>query len=163
MKSRPRRVENRVAEEFNKLFSSLGLGRIERIPAPGREGPDMTWNELKLIIDPKSWLTNPKNHMIVSGYYDHGPYVSIKLDEFLTLLNGTAVKEFRKSSSTVLKLLEHLDSWTKENVPEGISAIVLHWPHMRIANSVVVIKVEDVERLQERYTLLIGGKENDHT
>lgn len=60
MKARPRRAENRVAEVLSKIFSDVGKSPVKRIPVLGREGPDITWNEVKLIVDVKSRKANPK-------------------------------------------------------------------------------------------------------
>ena len=152
MKSRPRSVENRVVDELNKIFVPYGLKTIERIPAPGRTGPDMTWNELKLAVDPKSWKSNPKSHKIPNGCYDHGSYITTKLSDLPLLLEGTCKKFLTgKFSKTVWKLLLHLDEWREEYLQEGVSIIVLHWPNTRISNSVVVVKKEDIARLQNNF------------
>ena len=61
MKARPRRAENRVADELNKWFMQQGFSPIQRIPIIGRTGPDYTFNELELVIDEKSRLEVPKS------------------------------------------------------------------------------------------------------
>lgn len=152
MKSRPRSVENRVAEELNKLFEKLGFSKIERIPAPGRTGPDMTWNELKLAVDPKSRKANPKSHIITDdNIYDHGEYITVKLSNFFMLLNLHKTANTRKSSKVVWELLQHLDEWRIQNLQDGVSIIVLHWPNKHIENSVVVMRKKDITRLQNNF------------
>jgi hypothetical protein len=48
-------VERFVAAEFNSVLSGIGnYSSIERIPLLGREGPDLTVNELGLVINVKS-------------------------------------------------------------------------------------------------------------
>ena len=59
MKARPRSVENRVANMLNDVFAAMDCS-VQRIPVLGRSGPDISLNELQLVVDVKSRLEVPK-------------------------------------------------------------------------------------------------------
>ena len=57
--------------------------------------------------------------------------------------------------------LKHMDEWTQENSPWGISALVLQRPNMPYGNAVFILKSSDVGRLQERMNksnVIVKGK-----
>jgi len=165
MKARPRHVENRVAEELNKFFEQSNLSSVERIPVLGRTGPDLTWNELELIIDVKSRLSNPKKckitkrHVVIYGQDYHSRYsIGVRIKDMDLLFMRSVPVAVRNSSVTVARWLAHMDDWTqknKEEVPHGVSSIVLHWPNTNVENSTLIIYHDEREHLRERYNSLL--------
>ena len=88
MKARPRAVENRIAEALNVHFEYLGLAPVERIPVLGRTGPDLTTNEMNLVVDVKSRLEVPKElyfPLLIPFSFDR--LVAVRLCAFLSLLD----------------------------------------------------------------------------
>jgi len=55
-----KRVEVRVAEILSEIFSDAGKDPVERIPILGRTGPDISHNQIELIVDVKSRHQVPK-------------------------------------------------------------------------------------------------------
>lgn len=162
MKARPRSVENRVADELNKFFEQSNLSSVERIPVLGRAGPDITWNELQLIVDVKSRLSNPKMCKITRRHaviFDSDmASVGVRLKDIDLLFMRSIPTVTRKSSKTVNDWLAHMDDWTIKNheeVPYGVSAIVLHWPNTYVENSTLLIYKEERGYLRERYNSLL--------
>src|SRR5512139_3927572 len=86
MKQRPRRVEREVASLLSDFFRSIGCSPVERIPVLGRTGPDMTINEVGLVVDVKSRLEVP-----LGAFFDHpicwqGIYYAVPLSKIADLL-----------------------------------------------------------------------------
>lgn len=149
MKARPRSVERQVASHLSEMSLSLGCSKVERIPILGREGPDITTNELGLVIDVKSRLACP------GGYFwsrplIHGDLVAIELDTLLGLPEIEDPQPYKFSSITVNRWYDHMDEWTKEFMPSGISALVLHKPKMPIGKGQLLFHVSNLEVLKCR-------------
>jgi hypothetical protein len=150
MKARPRRVENRVAEELTKWFESHGLGPVQRIPAVGGRGPDITWNELGLVVDVKSRKKNPKSLQIADEIVVRsGKYTGVRLRD-LDLLFEVTHEEERPLSRVLENYYTHMDAWRglhPYRLPYGgLTAIILHWPGTNIDNSVLFAKESIVDR-----------------
>lgn len=140
MKPRPRSVEREVAEFLSHLYQINGYSPVKRIPILGRTGPDIEVNETKLVVDVKSRIAVPQSHLLKQGELGRfGDYVGVRMCE-----HGNELKPRDIRPSVMVKdWLDHMDEWTKENVPSGISMIVLHRPGMRIANAICIVKTED--------------------
>jgi hypothetical protein len=161
MKARPRRIENRVAEELNKFFAQSKLSDVERIPVLGRSGPDLTWNELTLIVDVKSRLSVPKSYKITERQIvefnipddpsAYGHTIGVRLCDLDLLLEDEEPQRIVKPSITVDRWYYHMDDWTVTNDPDGISALVLHWPRSNVSKATFLMHQDDRSFLNERY------------
>jgi hypothetical protein len=155
-------VENRVAEELSAFFAQHGLSPVERIPVLGRRGPDISINELKLVIDVKSRKQIPDCFTIsASGNLIRTPLVfGVRLGELDLLLkyNDPSWWSAAKKSITVFRWYEHMDEWRKNELPDGITALVLHKPGTPVRNSVFLIKKDDREVLIERFDRIRPSK-----
>ena len=161
MKARPRRIEREVAEHLSRIFERYGFSPVERIPVLGRTGPDISINELGLVIDVKSRQSVPacfRFNRIADGY--KGNPISVHAGKYMAanLLDFPQVafyydKVFKRtvSSVTVDKWYDHMDEWRLENMPDGISALVLHYPGSRIGNATFLIHQNDRRRLYEKW------------
>jgi hypothetical protein len=153
MKARPRSVEREVATYLSSLYSLAGYGVVERIPILGRTGPDITINETGFVIDVKSRISVPKSHMLRDN--EIGRFgLGVSADYFGVRLNclGHTDMMFRdiRPSIMVWDWLCHMDEWTQKYMPNGISAIILHRPGTRIANTTFVVKIEDWRNVCQR-------------
>jgi hypothetical protein len=145
-------MENRVAEELNKFFLPNGLSPVERIPVLGRKGPDISWNELILIIDEKSRKSCPKNYKVpTSEVRLFGELLGVRLCELELLLSNTRPAKVVRSSVTVSKWYQNMDDWTMDEKPDGITALVLHWPRTHAKNATLLIHQADRRVLRERF------------
>jgi len=153
MKSRPRSVENEVAAYLSNIFIQFGFSPVERIPAPGRSGPDITLNELELALDAKSRVAVPETILFpiqCPFVFQGGSLVGVRLANLASILDSvTAPVDF--SSVVVRRYIDHMEEWTREKWPSAISAVVLHRPKLPIGNSVFVIYFTDYERLKNRW------------
>lgn len=159
MKPRPRRVENRVAEELSAFFVQYGLSPVERIPILGREGPDITINELQLVIDVKSRKQIPDCFTIsASGsvIFSHFAF-GVRLGELELLRKNYFYYTGSHVSKTVARWYNHMDEWRKDKLPDGITALVLHRPGTPILYSTFLIAEKDREVLVERLDSLSNG------
>lgn len=153
MKQRPRSVENEVAAYLSGIFLSYGFSPVERIPAPGRRGPDLTLNELELAVDAKSRVAVPETILFplqCPFIFQGGALVGVRLVNLPTILH-TLVAPVDFSSIVVQRYIDHMDEWTREKRPSAISAVVLHRPKLPIGQSVFVIYSQDLERLKNRW------------
>lgn len=152
MKARPRSVENRVADALNDQFVRLGLSPVERIPVLGRTGPDISINELHLVVDVKSRLEVPKALFFpLACPFAFEDMLAVRLASIDTLWSGEiqhpAPLDF--SSKIVRGYLAHMDEWTRTNEPAGVSCVILHRPEMPTGQSVVIIYAQHRRRLVE--------------
>ena len=104
MKARPRRAEREVARHLSSFFEALGLPAVERIPVLGRTGPDITWNEFKLIVDVKSRLSVPKGISIPKGKVYRGGlnWFGVRLEEIPLLAKINAAEIICMTTSRAL-------------------------------------------------------------
>ncbi len=150
MKARPRGVENKVAEALSLFFVQVGMTPVERIPILGREGPDITTNELGLVIDVKSRLEVPQTIFFpLVGPFSFDWYLCVRLACLDTLFDDREGAMLDFTSKIVDKWYAHMEEWTAKENPTGISALVLHRPKMPIGDAVVVIHHNDRRRLQD--------------
>jgi hypothetical protein len=145
MKSRPRSVEREVAKHLSEYFIKKGGSPVHRIPILGRTGPDISINEFGWVIDVKSRLQVPQ-HFITPGMFIYANLFSVPLE---TLEKETTVWKADKGEPSVLvkRWFDHMDEWTKENCPMGLTMLVLHRPKLPIGKSVIITKVSEMERL----------------
>ena len=151
MKQRPRSAENKIAALFTNVFTLYGYAKVERIPILGRTGPDLTINEAKLVIDAKSRLETPES-LIIPCFVSHGEVLAVpvcKMD-WLTKFDPQPVNYLTK---TVEGWLDHMHEWTTENMPDGISGIVLHRPRLPFEKTVLVFYKKDLERFRSLWII----------
>ena len=149
MKSRPRRIENRVAEEMSKFYESINMSPVVRIPILGRAGPDISLNELNLAIDVKSRKSCPKLIRPKPGFVSYAPdwaWHAVRLDEIDLLLQRTARLQQIKRSKMIQDWLDHMDEWSVEQDEHIISGLVIHRPGEQVKAAILVIKQWEVFR-----------------
>ena len=153
MKPRPRSVEREVAAALSALFDSIHHAPVERIPVLGRCGPDLSYNDLQLIIDVKSRLKVPQSHLAGTlPFLTEDGLIGIRLERLLDLSWQAAFHkaEPTPASRTVRSWWEHMDEWRRDHEPQGVSALVLHRPRMPIGHATVIIHSLDRSRLCQR-------------
>lgn len=139
MKARPRGVEREVAALLSKFFLSIGCSPVERIPVLGRTGPDITINELGLVVDVKSRIEVP-----VGTFYDHtvsfsDGYSAVPLAKIHDLLISEGEPVSFKSKQ-VDAWYAHMDEWTQKHQPDGISVLILHRPKLPYGKAMFILK-----------------------
>ena len=152
MKARPRRAEREVAAHLSFFFEALHLPAVERIPVLGRTGPDITWNDFKLIVDVKSRVSVPKGVQPPEGRAAINldlDYVAVRMKD-LHKLAGMNTFGVLPNFKSVSDWMEHMHEWTLAQVPDGISALVLHRPGMSFKDATVVIKLDKEETFYDR-------------
>ena len=160
MKARPRAVENRVAAYLTGLFT--GMSPVERIPVLGRTGPDITLNEMKLVIDVKSRLECPKMYFCgtICCDFTHWVIPLSQIPAFLGYPDSQPLgpefphKSLGNTSILVSRYWSHMDEWTRANEPGGITGIVMHRPKMPVGKAVLIISKEDKRRFTKRWNKL---------
>lgn len=158
MKARPRGAERSVAKYLSDTFVELGLSPIQRIPILGRTGPDLSFNELDLVIDVKSRKEVPATiffPILVPFSFDC--FFAVRLC-CLTALWDEEVKfaPLDYSSILVRKYWDHMDEWRREERPDGITALALHRPTEPFGSAVFIIHKTDYRRLYERCQTLLN-------
>jgi hypothetical protein len=152
MKARPRSVENRVAELVNDQLIPLGCSPVERIPVIGRTGPDLSVNEMNLIVDVKSRIEVPKSlffPLLCPFHFDDMLAVRLTYLPLLWSEGWVQPAPLEFSSKIVRGYLEHMEEWTRERHPEGVSCVILHRPEMPIGSCVAIIHSTNRRRLIE--------------
>jgi hypothetical protein len=141
-------VERSIAEYLTLIFP--GITPFSRIPVLGRTGPDLTINELNLVIDIKSRIEVPKQYTRFLIEDDRFYAVPLKcLYEFPLPFDRT-----RFSSVLVARWWDHMHAWTQQHHPHGITALVLHRPKMPYGSAMLITAKSDYRRLCETWTLL---------
>lgn len=154
MKGRPRSIERKTAEHLTAIFATLSLSPVERIPVLGRTGPDISLNELQLVIDVKSRLEVPigyTNQIAVIQRYG-GDLLGVRLDNFPLLFTEEPEVYSTISSVLVNRYYSHMDEWTQSDCPSGYTALVLHRPKMSVGNALFIISQANRRRLQIWYS-----------
>lgn len=146
MLARPRSVEREVAAHLTQMSAKIGASPVERIPVLGRTGPDLTTNEIGLVIDVKSRLSVPQGYFGKEPCYI-GEMIVVPLDQLLAL-DGVNIAYTGKPSVVVSRWYTHMDEWTRANMPDGISALVLHRPKMPIGQSELLFHSSNLEVLK---------------
>lgn len=141
MKPRPRYAENRIAKELTDIFGVP----FERIPVLGRTGPDLTVNETKLVVDVKSRQSCPKTYFWNGMLHMPGGHISIALNDISRIESLPEIR--RHHSIMVSRWLEHMHEWTKENVPDGISALAIHRPGLPYGEARLVFFPSDIGKI----------------
>lgn len=149
MKARPRGAENRIVDVLNELFKNYGYAKVERIPVLGRTGPDISINETKLVLDVKSRKSCPISMMHQFFVIYPNGLCTIPVSRLPELIRYRPQPSIDESSVTVEKWIIHMDDWTKENEPDGLSGIVLHKPGLDFDKAVLVFYEKDIERFRE--------------
>ena len=150
MKARPRSVEREVARALSRFFVQNDLSPVERIPVLGRTGPDLTSNELGLVIDVKSRLEVPRTPFTpypIIVFDEELKLVGVRLKDLPLLVVDTPVTPIDFSSTLVRRWYLHMQEWTLANHPNGISALVLHRPKMPIGAALLILSHENRRRL----------------
>jgi hypothetical protein len=148
-RKRWKRVEVRVAEILSEIFSDIGIDPVVRIPLLGRTGPDISFNEVELIVDGKSRREVPKGCLAVKGQ-------ALRLCDMLgfqleDLPNLASLSPFTASPSRLVAMwMSHMHEWKVNNVPTGITCVILHRPHMPVGQSTVIIYAKERNALCQR-------------
>jgi hypothetical protein len=132
---------------LTELSKSVGASPVERIPVLGRTGPDITTNELGLVIDVKSRLEVPKG-IFRKNPTLFGELIGIPLDHLLLLAGDLSFERSAFRSKLVERWFEHMDEWRREENPQGISSLALHRPKMPIGKSMFIIHKNSAEELK---------------
>lgn len=146
-RARWKAVERSVAAALSKIYSDVGKSPVERIPILGREGPDLTVNEVGLVINVKSrGSISDKLFPAAFTLLPIGDFVCFRLEHLPIAAHYTPQTPVEPT-----KDLEDwyalMDKWTKEFKPDGITCIILHRPRMPIGKCGVVIHQNDLRRL----------------
>jgi hypothetical protein len=158
LKARPRRVENRVADELTQWSARRGDHWVfTRRPAMGRTGPDIEFpNPYSFVIDVKSrssisdkfWKFTDTERQIKQWVHYPGTtgwYIT-RLDHFDAMFQ-MRWQEQVWTSVVVNRWLEHMRMWAADN--SGVGMLVLHKPRKPIGSSVAVIRASDWLPLME--------------
>ncbi len=150
-RKRWKRVEAQVAEELSRHFSDVGHSPVERIPILGRTGPDLTYNEVQLIVDVKSRNEVPKSSLAARGQeLRMGDMLGFNLSDLLKLDRLSPLTA--APSVLAQRWLAHMHEWKVQNLPTGITCVVLHRPQMPIGDSTVIIYTSERNTLWTRIT-----------
>jgi hypothetical protein len=141
-------TEREIAKCLSEMFSTSEThpSPVFRIPILGREGPDITINEVGMVIDVKSrkvipdYMFAPANTAIYVG-----DFVGFRLED-LPNINRFDSSEIKSMSNVVLKWWKHMDDWTQKFHP-GITTIILHRSRMPIGHATVIIHQKDRSEL----------------
>jgi len=144
-----KRVEVRVAEILSEIFSDIGKDPVTRIPLLGRTGPDISFNEVELIVDVKSRHEVPKSCLAVKGQALRlGDMLGFQIED---LPNLAGLSPFTASPSRLVsRWMSHMHEWKVNNVPTGITCVILHRPHMPVGQSTVIIYAKERNALCQR-------------
>lgn len=139
-------VERKVAAELSTIYSDVGKSKVERIPLLGREGPDLTINEVGLVI-------NVKSRMVIPARLFPKSFQLLPIGDLVCFRIEDLALASKYEPSTPVECWKQLadwywfmDKWTKEFKPDGISAIFLHRPRMPIGHTAIVIHINDLKR-----------------
>jgi hypothetical protein len=158
LKARPRGAERSVAKHLSDIFVDLGLSPVERIPILGRTGPDLSSNELNLVIDVKSRKEVPATIFFpILGPFSFDQFFAVRLCCLSTLWDeGIHIAPLDFRSVLVTKYWEHMDEWRQEKNPQGVTALVLHRPTEPFGSALFIIHKSDYRRLYERCQILLN-------
>jgi hypothetical protein len=147
-RERWKNVERSVAAQLNAVLSDIGnYSPIERIPLLGREGPDLTVNELGLVINVKSRKDfHPRLFPRAFQLLPIGDLVCFRLDNLLLADKYEACTP-TKPLKQLIEFYWFMDKWTREFEPAGITSIIIHRPRMPIGHAGVVVHNKDLRRL----------------
>jgi hypothetical protein len=135
-----------VAKMLTDISIPLGYKPIERKPVIGRTGPDLSFNELGLVVDVKSRIEVPI-HICVPNIVQFGDLVVCPLGTLMQEIGEPIIFHSSFHSKIVDGYYNHMDEWKRENMPDGITALVLRRPKMPFGMSVLVISNTSREKL----------------
>jgi hypothetical protein len=145
-RARFKSVECEVAKTLSDILFDVGKSPVYRIPILGRTGPDITINEVGLVIDVKSRKAIPERMFAIENTVTYfGDFVGFRLEDLLKV-NRLDHSEIATMSNLVLKWWEHMDEWTQKYHP-GITTIILHRSRMPIGRATVIIHQKDRSEL----------------
>jgi hypothetical protein len=145
-RARFKSVESEIAKCLSEMFRTSERTPVFRIPILGREGPDITINEVGLVIDVKSRKAIPERMFAMENTVTYfGDFVGFRLEDLLKV-NRLDHSEIATMSNLVLKWWEHMDEWTQKYHP-GITTIILHRSRMPIGHATVIIHQKDRSEL----------------
>ena len=151
MKGRPRRIENRAAEEMSKFYESIDISPVERIPVLGRTGPDITLNEMKLAIDVKSRKSCPVKIRASRGEITcvPGQWAGLQIQDLSWLriadhFNANPTHRAVKPSKMIQDWLDHMDEWSQEQDDDIISGLIIHNPGQQVKSAMLIVKQWEV-------------------
>ena len=132
-----------VANRLTAFFVNVNLGPVERLPVIGRTGPDITMNQLGLVVDVKSRLEVPKSVFEV----EPGRVMRMQNYNIMRLADLDLLLEYdlpfqvnHKYSKMVRRWFVHMNRWRCANQPNGFTALVLHKPRMKYDDAVLVVQ-----------------------
>ena len=143
-------VERGAAAALNLVLSDVGkFTQVERVPVNGREGPDLTINELGLVVNVKSrQKIHPRLLPEPFQLLSCGDLVILRLVD-LPCVNAFLVDPVSVDrSKMLLDWYEKMDKWRQAHHPKGISAIFLHRPRLPYGNMGVAIHFDNLRRLK---------------
>lgn len=144
-------VEVKVAARLSEIFSDIGHAPVVRIPLLGRTGPDITYNDIQLIVDVKSRNEVPKSSLAVKGQaLAMGNMLGFRLRDLLELDRLTSLTA--EPSILVSAWLSHMHEWKVKHLPTGITCVVLHRPKMPVGDSTIIIYSTERNTLWNRIT-----------
>lgn len=143
---RSRRVELAVAKYLSNLFPLSR--RIDRIPAPGREGPDLTQNDLGLVVDVKSRLEVPKSVFHHEALQINEIFYAVPLCMLVDM--PAPQQSITARIKTVTDWYEHMDVWRILHDPDATTALILHVPGMPVGRAMLFIRMEHLEKIQQK-------------
>ncbi|MGE5375916.1 MAG: hypothetical protein ACM3XO_12735 [Bacteroidota bacterium] len=148
MSDRWKAVERGAAAQLNSALSDVGkYSPIERIPILGRTGPDLTVNETGLVIDVKSRGRIPKRLFPTSGHIHMiGSMACFRLED-LSQVPEMPICASTPSWKDLTGWWTHMDEWTRDHEPRGITTILIHRPRMPIGHIGIVLHIKDLRRL----------------
>ena len=143
-------VERATAAALNAVLSDVGnFTPIERIPLLGREGPDLTINEVGLVINVKSRAIIPPRLFPQAKQLLHiSDLVCFRMEDLCRVSSFPILAAATPSWKKLKDWWEFMDKWTKEFQPDGITAILIHRPRMPIGHMGIAIHFKDLRRLQ---------------
>jgi hypothetical protein len=141
-----------VAQELSRWFIELDLSPVERIPILGRTGPDITINELGLVIDVKSRLEVPLS-CFANCVVECSGLISVPLGRLPELARSYALVVPRPARKIVADYYAHIKEWVDAEYPSGIAALVLHRPKMPYGKSMFVISSSDRKEFIHRWSI----------
>lgn len=141
-------VERGAAAELNRVLSGVGkFTPVERIPLLGREGPDITVNEVGLVVNVKSRGNIPDRfYPTQCQLLRVKDLVCFRLSS-IRFAPYFEVTDDLRPWKQLQDWYDWMDKWTKEFQTGGISTIFIHRPRMPLGNMGVVIHQKDLARL----------------
>lgn len=146
-------VEVNVALHLSGIFSDVGHSAVKRIPILGRTGPDISYNDIGLVVDVKSRLEVPKSSLATKGKtLRMGNMLGFCLADMLEFERLTSLTA--EPSIIVSTWLSHMNDWKVKHLPTGITCVIIHRPKLPIGESTVIIYAHERNTLWTRITAL---------